>query len=188
MEKSFRIVVIVALIAAGVWGWRALFPSPEKVIRSRLKALAATASFEPEEGTIPRAFKAQKAAGYFTADAVVSLEPRGYPAQLFNGRDELQEAALAGTRGLRGLKVEFLDINVTLGPDKQSAVANLTCKVTPVGERDFSVMELNCTLKKVNGAWLIHRVETVKTLSLNRRAGFRPGAIARLPRTPPAIG
>ena len=55
MEKSFRIVVVVALIAAGIWAWRALFPSPEKVIRSRLKNLAATASFEPEDGTLPAA-------------------------------------------------------------------------------------------------------------------------------------
>ena len=65
---------------------------------------------------------------------------------------------------MHGLTVEFLDINVTVGPDQKSAVANLTAKAKVPGE-DFMVQELKFTLKKIQGAWLILRVETVKTLS-----------------------
>ena len=65
---------------------------------------------------------------------------------------------------LAGLNVEFLDVSVSVGPDQESATANLTAKAKVPGE-DFMVQELKFTLKKIQGAWLILRVETVKTLS-----------------------
>jgi len=165
MQKSLRLLGAAALIGLGIWGWFYFFPSPEKVIRSRLTTLARTVSFAPQDGTLARAYSAQKAAGFFTPDAEVVVEARGMEALDFNGRDEIQQRALAGTRVLHGLKVEFLDINVTLGPDQQTATANLTGKWTLGGEREFNVMEFNFLLRKVDGVWLIYRVETVKTLS-----------------------
>jgi hypothetical protein len=165
MQKSLRLVGAAALIGLGVWGWFILFPSPEKVIRSRLNRLAGTVSFEPKDGIIARGYRAEKAAGYFTADVEVSVNVRGIEPMVFSGREEIQQRALGAARLLRGLKVEFLDINVTLGPDKQTATANLTAKWTIPGDREFNVQEFNFQLKKVDGEWLIYRVETVKTLS-----------------------
>jgi hypothetical protein len=166
MQKPFRIVIAAALIGLGVWGWRALFPGPEKVIRSRLAELAKTASFEPGQGPLVRAYNVQKLMGFFTTNVVINLDIQGYGPQMWSGREELQEnALLAATRATRGWKVELLDINVTLVPGRQAAVANLTGKVTLQGERDFSEQEFNFMLRKVDGKWLIYRVETVKTLS-----------------------
>ena len=165
MQKSFRLVGAVALIGLGVWGWFIFFPSPEKVIRSRLKHLAANFSFEPQDGIIPRGYRIEKAAGYFTADVELSVNVRGIAPMVLSGRDEIQQRAMIAARGLRGLKVEFLDINLTLDPDKQTATANLTLKWTIAGDREFNVQELNFKLKKVDGEWLIYHVETVKTLS-----------------------
>jgi len=164
MQKSVRIVGAAALIGLGVWAWFILFPSPQKVIRSRLTTLAKTVSFEPGDGAVSRGYSAQKAAGFFTTDIEISVEMRGHSPLHFDGRDEVQQALLAAGRMWRGLKIEFLDINVTLGPDKQTATANLTGKATVVGDREFEVMEFNFYLRKVDGQWLIHRVESVKTL------------------------
>ena len=165
MQKFIRLLGAIALIGIGVWIWLTFFPSPEKAIRSRLNNLAKTVSFEPKDGTIARGYSAQKAAGFFTLDAEVQVDVRGMEPLHFNGRDEIQQALMWGARSLRGLKVEFLDINVTLEAGKQTAKANLTGRWTVSGNRDFDVMEFNFLLRKVDGNWLIYRVETVKTLS-----------------------
>lgn len=165
MQKYLRLAGLAALIGLGIWGWLFFFPGPEKVIRSRLHNLARTVSFEPKEGTLARGYSAQKAAGFFTLDAEIIVEARGIATLQFSGRDEILQRALAGTRVLRGLKVEFLDINVTVEPDRQTAKANLTGKWTLAGENEFNVLEFNFLLRKVDGTWLIYRVESVKTLS-----------------------
>ena len=165
MQKHLRVILVAVLIALGFWAWRALFPSPEKVIQSRLRKLAATGSFEVGAGTIPKAYKASQIPDYFTPDVVIHVNAPGYEPLSVDNREEVQQYVTAGFNQLRGLKLEFLDINVKLGPDKQTAVANLTGKATVNGERDFSVQEFNFMLRKVDGKWLIYRVETVKTLS-----------------------
>jgi hypothetical protein len=170
MQKLVRVVIAAALIGLVFWGWRTLFPTPERVIRSRLQKLAATLSFEPKDGELLRAFQAQNLTEFFTPDATLQVDIRGYGQRTLNGRDELQQAALVYLHAIRGLKVELLDINVTLDADKQSAVANLTGKATVLGESDFYVQEFNFKLKKVDGKWLIYKVETVKTLSQSRNA------------------
>ena len=166
MQKSLRLLGALALIMIGVWCWLIFFPSPEKAIRSRLNNLANTVSFEPKDGTIARGYSVQKAAGFFTLDVEAQADIRGMQPLHFSGRDEIQQALLWGANSLRGLKVEFLDINVTVEPDKQTAKANLTARWAISGNRDFDVLEFNFLLKKVDGKWLIYRVEMVKTLSL----------------------
>jgi len=165
MQKFLRVIGAAALIGLGVWGWFLLFPGPEKIIRSRLQAVAGGISFEPKDGMVARGYGVQKAASYFTADVEMNLDVRGYPPVNLTGRDEILQQAMGAARFLRGLKVEFLDINVTLGPDRQTATANLTGKITLAGDSEFNVQEFNFFLKKVEGQWLIYRVETVKTLA-----------------------
>jgi hypothetical protein len=166
MQKSFRAIGVAALIGLGVWGWLFFFPGPEKVIRSRLNNLAKTISFESKDGLISRGYNAQKAGEFFTRDVEVSLDMRGDHLITISGRDEIVERAMLAARMLKTLKVEFLDINVTLDPDKQTAVANLTGNANTSGEREFNVQEFNFKFRKVDGKWLIYKVETVKTLSI----------------------
>ena len=84
-----------------------------------------------------------------------------------------QQAALGARSALSGLKVQFPDINITVAPDKQSAVADLTVEANVAGERDPIVQEMKFTLQKTDGEWLITRVETVRTLSI---LNFEPAA------------
>ena len=63
------------------------------------------------------------------------------------------------------LKVEFPDMNITVGPDKLSAVAEVVVQVQAAGNKDYYVQEMKFTFQKIGGDWLITRVETVRTLS-----------------------
>ena len=165
VRKPLRLVVVAAVIGLAIWGWRVWFPSPQNVIRARLVDLARTASFEPSEGIVPRGLKAQRLGDYFTVDVAISLEARGFEGHVLQGRDEVMQTALAAMQRLRGLKLEFVDINITLEAGSQAAVVTLTGKATIAGERDLQVQEFDFRLKKIDRAWLIYRIDTVDTLS-----------------------
>ena len=165
MKIIFRLALLAAAVALGFWLWTVFFPSPEKVVRQRIASLAATATFSASDGNITRASKASNLFGYFSTDAEISLEVMGYPAATLSGRDEIREAAARGFAGLTTLKVEFLDVSVRLGPDKQTADVSCTARVNAGDKKDFGVQEMHFHLKKVDGDWLITRAETVKTLS-----------------------
>lgn len=175
MQKFIRILFAAAAIALAVWVWWTFFPSPERAVRTRLKNLAKIVSFEAGEGTISKGYKAQKLTDFFPVDVEINIDIRGYPPQNITGRDEIMRGVLFAQSQFRALKVVFPDINVKVGADKQSAVANLTVEVTFGSERDSILQELNVTLKKVEGRWLIFKIETVKTLS---QSGSEPTPMA----------
>jgi len=163
-----QIILLLALAGLGVWLWVTLFPNPVRVIRKHLSELARAASFSGKEGLLAKAFNSEQFGSFFDNDVEVVVDVPGHSQQTFNGRAELVQAALAVRSGLGSLTVEFLDINVTLSPDKQSAEVDLTGKARIAGEREFFVQELKFTLKKIGREWLIKKVETVKTLSKAR--------------------
>lgn len=165
MQKLVRPLAAVALIGGGFWLWQIFFPSPEKVIRSRLTDLAATVSVDRGEGNVSKVLRYHKLPEFFTPDIAIVLDVRGYPPMAFEGRDELMRAVAGAWQSWNWIKLEFPDVNVTLGADKQTAVVDLTGKVTVPGERDFQVQEFNFYFRKVDGKWLIYRIESVKTLS-----------------------
>jgi hypothetical protein len=160
-----RGILLIALAAVGFWLWTVFFPSPEHVIRKQLDQLALSVSFASNEGSLAKAINSERLTGFFTPDVEIMVDVPGHSQHTLHGRDELLQAAMAA-RGMAGsLSVEFLDINVTLAPDKMSAVVNLTAKGRAGTERDMLVQELKFSMKKVKRDWLIYQVETVKTLS-----------------------
>jgi hypothetical protein len=165
MKWLWRAFMGLALLALGFWLWSVLFPGPETIIRKRLAALAADASFAGNEGPVVRAAKIARILGLFSLDAEVAFDAPGRGIQTLRGREDLRQAALGAQSALPSLKVEFLDVNITLGPDKQSAVADLTARGRIGGDSGAFVQEMKFTFQKINGHWLIVRVETVKTLS-----------------------
>lgn len=165
MKRAAQIVSVAAVIGLAFWLWTVLFPSPETVIRSRLSALAKSISFSSSGGMLAKAYNAQKAADFFTTDVDVELNVAGYDSISLHGRDEVLQIAMATHSRLTALKVEFPDMNISIGADGQTAKVNLTAKATTPGERDISAQEFNFLLKKVDGKWQIYQVETVKTLS-----------------------
>jgi hypothetical protein len=165
MKRVIQIVLALAVIGLAVWGWMALHPSPEKAIRSRLNDLATTLSFKPNSGRLAQAYNAEKVSEFFTPDVEVEVNLTGVDPVSLRGRDEVMRIAMAARARLTSMKVEFLDLNIMIDPDGQSAKVNLTGKGIVSGERDISAQEFNFKLKKVDGKWLIYHVETVRTLS-----------------------
>jgi hypothetical protein len=174
MKRAAQIIFAAVIIGLGIWLWTVLHPSPEKAIRSRLNALAKALSFNSGSGLLGKGYNAQKAAEFFTTDVDVEVNLSGYEPISLHGRDDVLNAALVARGRLTSLKIEFPDMNISIGPDGQTAKVNLTGKGIIPGERDVSAQEFNFMMKKVDGIWLIYQVETVKTLSalaVNTKSG-----------------
>jgi hypothetical protein len=158
-----RILALAAVVMIALWGIRTFFPSPEKVIRSRLKQVSQLASFDSKEGGIGRMAGILKLTGYFTTDAECIFGSSDLGEISLHGRNDIRDAAMAARSRLSSLKVEFLDVAIALATDKLSATANLTIRVGSPTDKDFFVKEAKFTLNKVEGDWLIARAETLKT-------------------------
>lgn len=164
MQKPFYLLGTLIAIALGIWGWRTFLQTPERAIRSRLNHLAEEASFGQKEGTLGKATSLFSLMDYFTTNVEVRVEARGFGTHTFNGRDELMEYVKWMRIHFSSMKLDLLDINLTIDPDKTTAKANLTGKAQVSGERDPWIQEVDVYLKKVDGKWLIEKVETVRTL------------------------
>jgi len=165
MKNIFRLILFAALVVFGVWLWFVLFPSPEQVIRQRLTKLARTASFSSGEGNLARLTAAEDITGYFDTNVEVDINVPGRLQHTLAGRADIRQAAPGARERFGGMTVQFPDINITVAPDKQSAVADLTVEVDIAGEHDAIVQEMKFTFQKTEDGWLINRVETVRTLS-----------------------
>ena len=165
MKIVFRLVLLAAAAAVCVWLWAVLFPGPEKIIRQRLESAAAEASFKAGENPLITAKRAENLASRFGTNVEININLPTYGEHDFAGRDDIMRAAAGMRSRVASLKVELLDVSVTLGQDKQTATANLTVKAQSPSDRNFLVQEMKITFQKIEGDWLITRVETVRTLS-----------------------
>lgn len=165
MKNIFRLFLLAALAALGFWLWTIFFPSPEKVIRRQLAELATTATFGTKDSAIARGLKAQKLVNFFTTDAQLIFDTPGASQRTLSGREEIRETAAAGFQSVPSFGVELLDITVRVGADSRSAEVSCTAKIRSGDVKDFGVQEMKFVFRKIEGKWLIARVETVKTLS-----------------------
>jgi ketosteroid isomerase-like protein len=165
MKNFMRLVLLAAIIAAGAWLWTVFHPGPQQMIRKRLAAVASDASFDSAQSAIVSANNVEALANSFATNAEVNLEVPERIQQTFSSRDEIKQAYLVAHAVVSGLKVEFLDVNVAVGGDKMSATADATLKAQVLGEKDFIALEWKITLEKIDGDWLITRIETLRTLS-----------------------
>ena len=165
MKIAVRLVILAIVIALGFWFYTVLFPGPEKAVRKHLTKVARLASVKPDQGLLGRASSIQELANCFAPEIEITLNLRGGSEHRLRKRDEIIEAAKLAHAHFKMLQIDFLDMNVAVASDKQSATVNLTAKVNSSDEKDFQVQEFKFTLKKVDGVWLIFQVETVRTLS-----------------------
>jgi hypothetical protein len=166
MKMGFRLFGGLFLAVLAVWLWTVLFPSPQKIIRQRMEAVAKCVSFTSGEGTLVRLAGAQGLAGYFATNAEINVDVPGYDRLVISGRSQITQAALTARSAFGGLKVKFLDISVKVAPDRQSATVDLTVDANIADQQDVMVQDTKILLRKINGDWLITRVETVRTLSI----------------------
>lgn len=165
MKMVFRLIVLAAVVAIAAWLWTVLFPSPEKIIRHRLDKIARDVSFEAKENPLLIASKAETLASFFSTNVEVNLDALERGRHDFTGRQEIIQAAAGAHSAMSALNVKFLDVNVTVGADKQSAVANLTVEARVADQTDPIVQPMKFTFRKTDGDWLVTRVEAVRPLT-----------------------
>ena len=165
MKIISRIVLLLVLAALGVWLWMTLFPSPEKIVRRQLAKLAADVSFSQNENNLVKIADAQSVADFFASNVVVNIDVPEHEEQTMAGRDQITQAALLSRQQATDLEVKFPDVNVTVAADKLSATADVTVQATVSGQPNAIVEEVKFTFEKIDGQWLISKVETVRTIS-----------------------
>lgn len=151
---------ILFVILAGIWAYR-WWTGEEHLIKERLNSLATvlSPSGDSEFSTISRIGQLR---GYFAPDVRVHF-----------GGDEVvsRDAVLAllarWQPPSKSLKVEFVDVSVTVEED--TALASLTAKIsnTDAAAAEDSVADARegvLTFRKLNGEWVISSVESTDTL------------------------
>ena len=165
MKIAIRLGGLAVVAGLGCWFWTLAFPAPEKVVLRKISGLASTATFSASDSNFTRAAKVANLIGFFAVDAQISFDAPGQGPRSLSGRDEIRDASRAGFTGLTALTVQFLDVNVSLGADRQTADVSCTARVNAGNSKDYGLQEMHFQLKKIAGDWLITRAETVKTLS-----------------------
>lgn len=165
MRTAARLSFLILALVAGLWLWSVLFPGPEKAIRQHLARTAQAASFKANEGPMDQLSNIGAFSKCFSPEAEVKFESPGGGSQSLSGRSDLMRAAGMARTMTTALQVDFLDANLTVAPDRQTATVELTVRAAIPGDRDFFVQAMKLQLKKFGRSWLIIRAETVKTFS-----------------------
>lgn len=164
MKIVIRLALLALIAGMGFWLWTVFFPGPQKIVLNKIARLAATTSIDAADNNLTRAGKAVKLAGFFAPDAEIVVKLPEAGDHTISGREEIKERALAGFASITALQVQFFDATATVGPDKQTAAVSCTARVKANHSQDEGVQELRFQFKKMDGTWLITRVETVQTL------------------------
>ena len=107
---------------------------------------------------------AQKVGDFFSNSVEINIDLPGHQQHATLSRDDIIQA-MQGVNASGGLKVKFPDISVMVNPDGETAQADVTVEAQAPSEQDMIVQEMKFTLRKIDGKWLITRVQTVRTLS-----------------------
>jgi hypothetical protein len=164
MKIAAQLVIAALITAAFVWLCGILFPSAAKAIRKRLAETARAASFDRTQSALSRRAGAQRLPNFVATNVEINIDLPGHQARQMSGRDDILQAAMAARGTLDSVKVTFPDIALTIDPDKQSATADVTAEAKISGDDQLYIEEMKFTLSKLEGHWLITRVDTVQTL------------------------
>jgi hypothetical protein len=165
MKTLVRLIAIIALVGLGYWLWTVFFPNDKAIILKRVNRLATLLSFDSREGNIARVANVEEAANLFSQEVEIVIDTPGRVQETLDSRQELRQRAFAVRTMLSGMEVKFLDLSATLSYDHDSATVHLTGEVRVSGEGELFVQEFKFHLRKIEGKWLIVRVETVRTLT-----------------------
>jgi hypothetical protein len=156
-------VVVAGWLA---WGW---FQGEEGRVRRRLAALAADASLGAPESEMTRLANAARLRRYFDERAV--LEP-GEGFAPIEGRETIAALAARARALDRPFRLEFVDLQVAVDRARAVATVTLTARVTgsaPEGGRWVDGRELELTMSRTTGEWLITRARVVEAIRARGR-------------------
>lgn len=181
MKMITRIILLIMACGLGFWLWTVFFPSPREIALKKITSLAATATVNANDSNLTRAGKAVKLAGFFSTNVEIVVNIPDLAHRTVTGREQVKESAMAGFQQITSLQVQFFDVTATVAPDKQTVDVSCTLKVSANGRKDYGVQELHVRFKKLDGDWLITRVETVQTLT-RRNSGTEKSGLSPVKR------
>lgn len=165
MKTGIRIALLIGLLAGGYWLWRVVFPGDDALIRRQLQELARAASFSANEAPFVKLTKAAEVANSFAPDTAIDLDLWDYGRVKLEGRDEVRQAALAARSAVPSLTVEVADIEVSPGPNKNTASVRFTIFVNAGAGSERQSQELKVEFRKHDGDWLIQRAQVFNYLN-----------------------
>jgi hypothetical protein len=157
-RKRVALVVALALIAIAA---RAFWFSDARVIHRRLDALAETASVTTNETDIDRLARAARLGTFVTDDVMI----RSDVSSFVGGKQAVVGLALQGAAADGPMTVAFDDVQISV-TDPATATVLVTVRVTTDNPQvePPRPRQVNATLSKVNGLWLLSRAEVLRTL------------------------
>jgi hypothetical protein len=161
-----RRLVIPALVAVLAYTAWTMWPSEEARIRARLDDLGGAVSMglEKHETQMARLARVARLRQFLAPDLYLDV---GAPYQPIEGRDVVLGMVAKAALPPRDVIVRFVDVQVTIDPAGGQAIAYLTAEAssqTSEGAREIDARELQLTLRKVEGEWIVTRVEVLRTL------------------------
>ncbi len=167
MKRRLQNLALLVLAAGCLFFlWRHFFPDDESRVRRCLSELAQVASVPNNPTPAWALLTGDHLRRLLAEDVVLDVEIPELGRETRIGRQEIVTQAVAALELLKGLKVELVDVQVTLAPDRASATSDLTAKARLSGDKDFFYQELKIQLKQEDRQWRVSRVETVRVLKL----------------------
>jgi len=150
---SLVAAVVVAALVYVFW------PNEERIIRARLMDIASILTVPANEADLPRMERVAHLRDYLAPDIHVR-----YGNQEAANRDMVLGALVQWGRIPDGVKVEFVDVQVTLDRSRANAAsAYLTAKIT--GRDSVDAREADVRLTRSDGKWVVSGAETRETLT-----------------------
>jgi hypothetical protein len=159
-----HILILLLIIAVGIWAFLTLFDSEEKRVKKQFHLLSEGVSKESDENIFTLDQKIKKIGSLFEDSCEMKIPDHSLSGSL--SRDEITGYAARGRLHFSQLHLTFHDMTITF---IEEGVANvhLTARLTgrtKTGESLEEAHELNCLLKKTDKKWLFNRVEIVEVL------------------------
>ncbi len=155
--------VALALGLVVFFGWRALYPNDERLIRQRLSALLADVN-TGGTGGLGTVARAAQLGSYFTQDVTVD---QGEGTAPIVGRETLIGMAARLEPRTQAFRMKFDDVGVTLAPDGSTAEVVLTVsfiqRTAAAGDGSIDAREFAVGMTK-DGLWRIGRITAVDTI------------------------
>lgn len=152
---------MAALALAGAWTW---WNSPERQIRRTLDTLADGLSHD-EVASPLGAVSAVAEMQPLLADDVV-VEPGGR-LEAIRGRSAVLTAAARVRTAVPALRLDFIDVAVTLSEDRATATVAGTVSVEVTdraGQQRTDAREFTAQMRRVEGRWIVAGARAVNAL------------------------
>ena len=153
-------LVTVALLW-GAWTW---WNSPERQIRRALDALADGLSHDAPASPLAAAAAAAELQEHLAEDVVVAAGGR---VEEIRGRPAVLAAVVRVRSAVPAMRLELVDLSVTLDPQNASAAVEATVSVVMTdraGQERSDAREVVVLMQPVDGRWVVRRVRTVGVL------------------------